>query len=133
MQACPFPSEGAVQGHFSDRVFPGPPFIIKGVPKGGEFVIEGFNIFYHSSKNNSKTRISYNMICLIGAMQGGRSEKAEQLFVGLMQKFGPYGYQVDRELKMTGDNNKNVIRALLLSLLASITTFSRIMTIISSW
>ena len=35
-----------------------------------------------------------------------------------MQKFGLYGYQVDRELKMTGDNNKNVIRALLLSLLA---------------
>ena len=66
-------------------------------------------------------------------MHGGRSEKAEQLFVGLMQKFGLYGYQVDRELKMTGDNIKNVIRALLLSLLASITTFSRITTIISSW
>ena len=40
-------------------------------------------------------------------MRGGRSEKAELTTFRrvYMQKFGPSGYQVDRELKMTGDNN----------------------------
>ena len=40
-------------------------------------------------------------------MREGRSEKAELTTFRrvYMQKFGPSGYQVDRELKMTGDNN----------------------------
>ena len=38
-----------------------------------------------------------------------------------MRKF--CGYQVERELAMAGKNNKNAMWALLLSLLALITTF----------
>ena len=90
-------------------MFPGPRWAIchQGCAQGGEFVIEEFNIFYHSSNNNNnnknnkdKTRISYNM-------RGGRSEKAELTTFRrvYMQKFGPSGHRVDRELKMTGDNN----------------------------
>ena len=102
--SVPVPFRGAFQGHFSDRVFPGPRWAIchQGCAQGGEFVIEEFNIFYHSSNNNNKdkTRISYNM-------RGGRSEKAELTTFRrvYMQKFGPSGHRVDRELKMTGDNN----------------------------
>ena len=54
-------------------------------------------------------------------MEGGRSWKAEKLFVGFACRiFGPCGAQVEKELKMTGDNNKNAIWTLLLSLLALI-------------
>ena len=109
--SVPVPFRGAFQGHFSDRVFPGPRWAIchQGCAQGGEFVIEEFNIFYHSSNNNNnnknknnkdKTRISYNM-------RGGRSEKAELTTFRrvYMQKFGPSGHRVDRGLKITGDNN----------------------------
>ena len=55
-------------------------------------------------------------------MEGGRSRKAAQLFVGLTcSPCGLCGAQVEKELKMTGDiNNKNAIWTLLLSLLALI-------------
>ena len=54
-------------------------------------------------------------------MEGGRSRKAEQLFVWLTcSPCGPCGAQVEKELKMTGDNNKNATWTLLLSLLALI-------------
>ena len=40
-------------------------------------------------------------------MRGGTSEKAELTTFRrvYMQRFDPSGYQVDRELKMTGDNS----------------------------
>ena len=54
-------------------------------------------------------------------MEGGRSRKAEQLFVWLTcSPCGPCGAQVKKELKMTGDNNKNATWTLLLSLLVLI-------------
>ena len=50
--SVPIPFRGAVQGHFSDRVFPGPRWAIyhQECAQGGEFVIEEFNIFYHFKK-----------------------------------------------------------------------------------
>ena len=54
-------------------------------------------------------------------MEGGRSRKAEQLFVELTcSPCGPCGAQVEKELKMTSDNNKNAIWSPLPSLLALI-------------
>ena len=109
--SVPIPFRGAVQGHFSNRVFPGPRWAIyhQGCAQGGKFVIEEFNIFYHSSKNNKKTRIGYNMIGLIGCWTtrlrgytGRKIRKGGTTFRWLMQKCGPYGYQVDRELKNDG-------------------------------
>ena len=56
-------------------------------------------------------------------MEGGRSLKVEQLFVGYTRNsFCPSGAQVEKELKMAGEK-KNAIWALLLSLLALIITF----------
>ena len=52
----------------------------------------------------------------------------EQRLVGFTcRNCGPCGYQVEdqKELKMAGENNKNAIWALLLSLLALITTFQQ--------
>ena len=111
MQVCPFPSGVHFKVIFQIHSFPGPRWAIchQGCAQGGEFVIEEFNIFYHSSNNNNnnnnnkdkdKTRINYNM-------RGGRSEKAELTTFRrvYMQKFGPSGHWVDRELKMTGDNS----------------------------
>ena len=45
------------------------------------------------------------------------------VYMHTLRNFGPCGDQVKRELKMVGDCNKNVISTLLLSLLASATTF----------
>ena len=58
-------------------------------------------------------------------MEGGRSLKVEQLFVGFTWKnYCPSGAQVEKELKMAGEK-KNAIWALLLSLLALIITFQQ--------
>ena len=58
-------------------------------------------------------------------VEGGRSLKVEQLFVGFTRNnFCPSGAQVEKELKMAGEK-KNAIWALLLSLLALIITFQQ--------
>ena len=58
-------------------------------------------------------------------MEGGRSLKVEQLFVGFTcSSFCPCGAQVEKELKMAGDK-KNAIWALLFPLLALIITFQQ--------
>ena len=59
-------------------------------------------------------------------MEGGRSQKAEQLYVGFTcRNFGPCGAQEEEfstELKMARDKNKNAIWAPLLSLLGLISS-----------
>ena len=58
-------------------------------------------------------------------VEGGRSLKVEQLFVGFTRNnFCPSGAQVEKELKMAGEK-KNAIWALLLSLLALIIIFQQ--------
>ena len=59
----------------------------------------------------------------------GGSQKAEQLSLGLRAEISvrvmPQKRRLEKELKLAGDKNKNAIWALLLSLLALITTFQK--------